>query len=125
MATESSTTPATPVSVVLDPAPSTTKYVLLEWRATPSSDSVLLVRGHKRFVYHDDIVQHYRARLEAGGARVVCLGGGRISLTVDAVRVYGHSMGYPWANGSLHHISAELVRAALPGVTVTHDDEGY
>ena len=115
----------TPVSVALDAAPTVTKYVLIAWRAPGQDEPTLLVRGAKRHAFHADIVEANRARLERGGATIECLGGGRIALTATTARIYGYSQGFPWQAGSLHHLSADLLRAALPGVAVTHDDEGY
>jgi len=100
------------------------KYVQVRVRG--DAGERLLVRGHAWAHFHDDIFQHYRPALRAlrGVAAVDCVGGGRIA--VDAgprrARVYGHSVGYGRCD---HALTAAALGCALPGFSVSWDNEGY
>lgn len=52
------------------------------------------------------------------------LGGGRISHEPDnkKIHIYGYSQGYGKAD---HEITAQLVKDAYPGYTISISDDGY
>lgn len=61
------------------------KFVLLE-----GEDNIILV-SDPLSKYHSEILFKYRAE---DGRRLKCLGGGRIDIKEDCIRVYGYSIAY-------------------------------
>jgi phosphohistidine phosphatase len=55
-------------------------------------------------------------------SRLSCIGGGRISREPGALKIFGYSQAFGKPD---HSVAAEMLRAALPGTTVTWSDEGY
>lgn len=60
-------------------------------------------------------------------SRYEVLGGGRIERddANRAVKIFGHSYGFPWQGAYRHDLSATVVRRAYPGWSVEVSDEGY
>mmetsp|Transcript_22098 Transcript_22098/g.71507 ORF Transcript_22098/g.71507 Transcript_22098/m.71507 type:complete len:211 (-) Transcript_22098:96-728(-) len=104
------------------------KYVLFRVDL-PNGESRHLVRGVAGAAYHRDAAESTANLLDYLGARYRILGGGRIEHDAAARRVliYGHSMGFPWANGVFQHeVSAEVVRVALgQEYVIETSDDGY
>lgn len=87
-----------------------------------------LVRGAVAASYHRDAAEPTIAQLRAAGVAYEVVGGGRIVLDANAktISVFGHSFGFPWANGDYkHHITADVIRKFYPGWDVTTSNEGY
>lgn len=111
--------------VIVDPS-GVFKYIQIRVSGDTFGDR-LLVRGHQRCKYHDDVFQIYRKSLLRlpGVTSVECVGGGRIDLREGVgARVYGHSVGYGLCD---HALTAAALRRAFPALrdTVTWDNEGY
>lgn len=111
--------------VIVDPS-GVFKYIQIRVSGADFGDR-LLVRGHQRCKYHDDVFQIYRKSLLRlpGVTSVECVGGGRIDLREGVgARVYGHSVGYGLCD---HALTAAALRRAFPALreTVTWDNTGY
>ncbi|KOB69620.1 Phosphohistidine phosphatase [Operophtera brumata] len=101
------------------------KYILIKVHGEMVNNeepSVNIVRGFKRCEYHADIFDEVQPKLEPFDCEP--LGGGRISHEPDnkKIHIYGYSQGYGKAD---HEITAQLVKAAFPGYTISISDEGY
>ena len=97
----------------------TQKYILIQAGAD------LLVRGNASCEYHADIFAHFQKDIqkEYPGLELKVLGGGRITVTENTIRVHGYSMAYGLCD---HSIAANAIQKVCgAGVTVTHDDDGY
>lgn len=114
---------------VLIDACGTFKYIQIAVTTTGGEGgNSLLIRGHARCKFHDDIFQIYRKTLLAlpGIDTVECIGGGRV--TVDegvSVKVFGYSVGYGRCD---HSKTVEALRRAMPELReqdITWDDDGY
>ncbi|KAA8491214.1 14 kDa phosphohistidine phosphatase [Porphyridium purpureum] len=89
-----------------------------------------LVRGSKHAPYHLDAAEptlKMLAQSRLPGLSYEVLGGGRImhDSQKKKINIFGHSYGFPWSNGPLHHVSAALVQESFPDFHIETSDEGY
>jgi hypothetical protein len=100
------------------------KYVLVA--SHPNSPlQQYYVRGNKRAHYHKDAASDLCRTFNTLGIPYEVLGGGRIDHTAKTIKIYGYSIGFPWKNESLHHITAHLLKQKYPLHEITFSDEGY
>jgi hypothetical protein len=91
------------------------KYVLLQLR-----NGINVVRGDAAAEFHADVAE------KANLPDAVVLGGGRIQIKGKKIKIYGHSIGFPWKNGiSLNSKVSEIVAEELPNFQVEWSDGGY
>lgn len=93
--------------------------------AQDSSQSKLIVRGHKSCAYHNDVLQRTKRELHGKGLSLDVCGGGRITHDPAAKRftIFGYSVAF---GPAVHEISAAIIRQQHPfydQVTVSY--EGY
>ena len=104
----------------------TQKYILVSVTGAALAAPVTVIRGRAAAEFHADVLAACEAALTAGagaGAALDALGGGRITFSPPSTyRVHGYSVAFGKGD---HAAAAAALRAALPGATVTHDDEGY
>lgn len=97
------------------------KFILVELRklTTAGKVSKTILRGDARAAYHTHILEHAQREVERLELQeVVCVGGGRITYTDDAIKVYGHSSAFgPPDYGR----TMKLLRAEFPFHDITHD----
>ncbi len=105
------------------------KYVLCEVRGAGEDDKHYIVRGSRLASYHVNCAEPLLEELKAcEGVEYSVLGGGRIeaSSARRAIRVYGHSYGFPWANQEFKHdVAAAVLKLLYPAYAVTTSNEGY
>ncbi|KAK3254241.1 hypothetical protein CYMTET_36538, partial [Cymbomonas tetramitiformis] len=93
-------------------------------RACYDSPSVLRqpegrAASHLRAAYHTHILEHAQREVEPLELQeVVCVGGGRITYTDDAIKVYGESSAFGPAD---HGQTMKLLRAEFPFHDITYD----
>ena len=99
------------------------KYVLIQL----NGGARYLVRGNPAASYHADAANPTCRLLGEREIQYEVLGGGRIDYkkAQNEAHVYGFSYGFPWQGAYKHDITADVMREAIPGVTVTTSDEGY
>ncbi|CAE8611062.1 unnamed protein product [Polarella glacialis] len=104
----------------------TFKYVLLQVTAK-SGEQRYLVRGTAGAEFHKDVAIPFVRAYVAQGFGVEILGGGRITHDAEgkALRIYGFSYGFPWADGVGHEISEQVCREQFPDYQVEWSNEGY
>eukprot|EP00039_Didymoeca_costata_P019471 m.337652 g.337652 ORF g.337652 m.337652 type:complete len:165 (+) comp18194_c0_seq1:177-671(+) len=102
----------------------TFKYVLI---AAKGRSDRYLVRGVEGAAYHADSAEPTLLQLQKRNAQHDVLGGGRIKYDQKqkTIFIYGYSMGFPWRNGSLHHITQEVCEKAFPDYNISWSNEGY
>jgi len=101
------------------------KYVLIEIKDS-LGNVAHLVRMDPRASYHMDAASPTLETLRDLGIRYKVLGGGRIDFSQGAaMKIYGHSYGFPWDGPFRHDISAAVVKGVFPGITISTSDEGY
>lgn len=61
------------------------------------------------------------------GVSYEVIGGGRINHTINHIKIYGFSYGFPWKNGeSKHYVTADLLKIAYSNCKkIEFSDEGY
>jgi len=104
------------------------KYVLMQV-VDDSGKEHYFVRGDVTASYHNDAATPLVREFESKGIMYEVLGGGRIlhEACNKTIKVYGHSYGFPWANGVYQHDKsvATLKQTYTDYNSIYFDNDGY
>lgn len=106
------------------------KYVLVKVQDEDGKDH-WFVRGNCGAAYHNDAATPLVRLLEGKGVHYEVVGGGRIMHDAENknIKVYGHSIGFPWAGGVYQHDrTCEVLREKFSDYKASDiyfENEGY
>ncbi len=78
--------------------------------------------------YHSESAEPTLRQIDKAGLLHHVIGGGRIKYESAGrhMKVYGHSLGYPWPGGVYkNEEAAEIIRKSYPQMTIEWSNDGY
>lgn len=102
------------------------KYIQIKIDCNLTGESMIVVRGWKKFKYHKSNFDHFTS-IESKNIKNCnskAIGGGRINInsTEKTISVYGYSKSY---NRCDHSLTCDILKKYFPDYFISWNNEGY